>query len=459
MKKLLLVFTFTPFLLFAQSRKQRKALEAQQKADQQVIINLKRHTQSLAAATSYNGLTSNQVEYLVSQYKLAGLQPKGTDGFIQHFQVNDGKQIETSTYLKLNGHALELRKEYIPLAFSAEKAVSGMPAMALREKGVPWFTDIKDLIDGSKQGSELKEVLQKEIAKVASKGATALFLYNSDNKPDSLFFDRKDKTAKVSIPVIYILPQGYKKYFTDHSQLLDIELNVAFKQQTLNITNVAGYIDNAAPATIVVATHYFPAQQEQDSIQLNSIKGFDDNASGTSTMLELAKMLTASKAKNNNYLFLALGGTDLGTAAAEYWLANTNFKTPINYIVNLDMVGNYSVANKLLVSGETTSPVFKEVISNVSDKSIDLSSDTSGITVGAPSYLYTKQIPVLSFSTGNHSDSKIDSEEKVDYAGELRIAKFISRLIEATDTKGKIAFAKLPEQTLQTATKVSIAGK
>lgn len=463
MKKLLIVFTLTPFLLLAQTRKQRKALEAQQKADQQVIVSLKKHIQSLTANTNTDSAFTGQVQYLSDQFKLIGLQPKGTSGFVQQFQVEAGKQIEPSTYLKVDGHTLEVNKEYIPLAFSAEKTVSGMPAMALREKGVPWFTDVKDWLDDSKSQPDfkLKEAVQKEAAKVATKGATALFIYNSGTQPDSLAFDKKDKSSPVSIPVVYIMPDGYKKYFSDHSQLLDIEMNVAFKQKNLNLANVVGYINNNAPTTIVIAAHYNPGKIEEDANTRPVVnKGYDDNASGTAMMLELAKMLTTSKAKGNNYLFLALGGTDLGLAAAQYWLSNATVNTPVNYMVNLDMLGSYSTGNKLLVTGETTSPVFKEILSGIPDKNVEIASDASSSSATVPYYIYAKQIPMLSFSTGSHlSENGIDTEEKVNYDGELKIAKFINKLIEATDAKGRIDFAKGSEHTLESTIKVTVDGK
>ena len=58
-----------------------------------------------------------------------------------------------------------------------------------------------------------------------------------------------------------------------------------------------------------------------------------------------------------------------------------------------------------------------------------------------------KDIPVLFFFTGTHSDyhKPGDDAYKVNYKGELRIIKYIMSLIENTTTKDKLAFTKTRE--------------
>src|SRR3954465_11767269 len=113
MKKLLAVLVLFPTLLFSQSRKERKALQAQQKAEQQVINNLKSHVQNLTGGkTGTQQTTSNTVanaaDYVANQFKSEGLQPKGTNGYIQPFTSFDGKKIDAGTYLKVHDNLLEI---------------------------------------------------------------------------------------------------------------------------------------------------------------------------------------------------------------------------------------------------------------------------------------------------------------------------------------------------------------
>lgn len=446
MKKLLLIFAFIPVLLFSQTRKQRKALEAQKKADQQIINNFKSHIQFFVNNTHDSSIVTKDgqlsVEYISNQFKTIGLQPKGTNGYIQQFKIDEGKQIAPGTFLKVNGTPLAVKKDYFPLSFSASKSVSGMPAMALKEKGVPWFFDIKDWLDeNTKTGDfDIATIIQKEAARAASKGATALFLYNSSNQADNLSFNNRDNTPPLSIPVIYITFNGYNKYFTDQSQVLDIELNVAFKELIKNASNVAGYIDNGAGSNIVVATPYDNINQKENesTADKGKINGSGDIVSGTSMLIELARMLFSSKAKDNNYTFIAYTAED-SLSTNSKWMNNPAISSPAIYIINLDKVGRFDEDKKLLIESYGTSPDWIETIKLLADKNLEVNFDSSALQ--GKKTAYQVKVPVLNFFAGSHENENKASPDngKINYEGELHIARFIYRLIEATDSKGKLA--------------------
>lgn len=448
MKKLLLVFAFVPVLLFSQTRKQRKALEAQRKADQQVISNLKSHTQFFADKNSQKTTAISEddalaFEYISNQFKSIGIQPKGTKGYIQQFKVDDGKQIDPSTFLKINGSLLSVKKDYFPLAFSASKSVTGMPAMALREKGVPWFADVKDWLEEStKNDSDLNKTILKEAYRAASKGATALFVYNSSNITDNLRFNKRDKTPPLSIPVIYVTSTGYNKYFTDQSQVIDIELNVALKETIKNANNIIGYIDNGAASNILIATPYHRASSDEGETMEDTVKTnkSDDIISGTSMLIELARMLVKSKAKNNNYTFIAYSGEDTLSQDSK-WLNNSAITSQANYIINLDRVGRYNEDKRLVIATYGTSSEWIETIKPLADKNLEVSFDSSSVR-RTDSTKRQLKVPVLNFFTGLDPNDYLAQADnsKLNYEGELNITRFIYRLIEATDNKGKLAF-------------------
>jgi len=423
MKKLLLVLALVPTLLLAQSRKERKALEAQRKVDQQITSNLKNHVQQLSQAATASGGEAAGVEYISNQFKIIGLQPKGTAGYLQPFSVDDGKNVTSATFLTINGKKLQLHKDYFPLSYSAQKQVSGMPAMALREKGVPWFLDVKDMLEGrsASDNYNLSEAIRKEVAKVAEKGASALFLYNSGEAADSIGFDQYDKTVASPIPVIYITRDCYKNNLTDDSQMLDIEMNVAFEPSKKTGTNVLGFIDNSAPSTIVVGTYYKSSEQNQSA----------------ATLIELAKMMTASKAKTNNYLFIAFGGDNMGADAADYYIAHSTVPSPANYMIHF-ATNTSANDNAILVKGAGSSPAWNQLFTAFTDKEIKV--ETAVPEAGCAACFYKKAIPVLSFTTAGDNDAA-DS-----YEGELAVARCINKLVEATDTKGKLAYTKVAEQ-------------
>jgi hypothetical protein len=467
MKLLLLILALVPAVLLAQSRKQKKAVALQKKADLQVISNLKNHVQYLISNSSEKDAAlkgeENTTSYIANQFKLIGLQPKGSNGFVQQFKLDLGKQIDTATFLKVNGTDLQINKEYVPLAYSAEKRVTGMPAMALRERGVPWFADAKDWAreDTKNPAYNVDEILQTEVAKVAAKGATALFVYNSSNIADSVRFNKRDKTSPSPIPVVYITRDGYKKYFGDHEQMLDIEMNIAFKETEKNGKNVVGYIDNGATSAIIIGASYDKsgAANDNTTAETASVANTGNNATRTAMLIELARMLVASPAKNNNYVFIAFSSEDNESQGSKFWLQNTTITAVPNYMVNLDNVDVTDEDNKLFIGGYKSSAKLAGTIAASSGKDLQVNLDSLTPLSGTFHSFYQKNIPVLNVYTASkdHAIQPV-SEDKINYEGELRIARFISRLIEATNAQGKLAFSKIvpAEMLAETAEQVRL---
>lgn len=442
MKKLLLILVFIPALLFSQTRKQRKAIAAQQKADQVILTDFKNHSQNLANYNSTPDAKDNSllIEYISNQFKVIGLQQKGENGYIQSFKIDAGKHIKPSTFLKVNGSLLAVKKDYFPLPYSAEKSLTGMPAMALREKGVPWFADVKDWVEDNAPDhvTDIDKRVQKEAQRAAAKGSTALFLYNSSNTADNIRYNNKDKTPPLPIPVIYITAEGFKKYFNDQSQILDIELNVAFEKLIKNYNNIAGYIDNGAASNIIIAAPYdnLYVDEYQTAVANQKVNDTVDAVGGTSMLIELAKMLRSSKAKNNNYTFIAYSGESVMLQSSK-WINSTTVTSPANYIINLNSVGRYDDNKKLLIEGYGTSANFLETLKPLAGKTLEVTVDSS--FAGRDTSVHYAKVPVLSFFTGGPATA---ASGNINYEGELHIAKFIYSLIEATNTKGKLDFAK-----------------
>lgn len=451
MKTLLLVLALVPVLLFSQSRKQRRALAAQMKADEKVISNFKSHIQFFTSKNQPKAIDVSKkgelaLHYISDQFKTIGLQPKGNIGYIQQFKLDAERQVAPGTSLKVNGTLLTIKRDYFPLSFSASKSVTGMPAMALREKGVPWFADIKDWLEENTKnaGFDVTKTVQKEADRAALKGATALFLYNSGSLTNNIRFDKRDKTPPLSIPVVYITSEGYKRYFMDNSRILDIELKVSLKETIRNANNVIGYIDNGAASNIVIATPYdreYPEENENIAEEQKT-NGPGDVVSGTSMLIELARMLRTSKAKNNNYSFIAYSCEDTLSKNSK-WLNNSAIAVRANYILNLDRVGRYNEDKKLLIEAYGTSPDWIENIRPLADTSLEISFDSSSIA-GRNVSIYPLKIPVLNFLTNTVEkyNQVTFVNDKINYKGELSIARFIYRLVEATGTKGKLAFLK-----------------
>jgi hypothetical protein len=392
------------------------------KADKLVIANLQSHVRYLAddklegrrAGTAGEKLAS---DYISNQFKAIGIQPKGSDGWLQAFDINDGKQINPATHLFINGTDLKLDKEYFPLVFSANKSSEAAVSMALPERSVPWFLDLKDLLEENKDNPhyDLESALKTKATNSAAKGATALIVYNSSPIADNLKFNAKDRSEQISIPIFYVTPEAKKKYLNDPQATLDIKLKTDIGDKKRTGNNVVGYIDNGAPTTIVLGAHYDHLGFGEDgnsmlrgSTDKQIHNGADDNASGTAALIELARMLKANKGKQNNYLFIAFSGEELGLNGSKFFTENPTIDlSKVSYMINMDMVGRLNDTSKVLtVGGYGTSPSWGQLIVGGKAKKayFTIKLDSSGTGPSDHTSFYRKDIPVLFFFTGLHTD-------------------------------------------------------
>ncbi|MEP7317725.1 MAG: M28 family peptidase [Panacibacter sp.] len=459
MKNFLLLSLLIPALTFSQNRKQVKA---QAKADTLTINNLRAHIQYLASDKLEGRRTGTAgellaTEYISAQFAKDGLTPKGTRNFVQEFEINEGKQFADSDNLfQVNGERLELKKEYFPLAYSANAGAEGNASIALREKNEPWFLDVKDVLEENRSNPhfDINDALVAEAKHAKEKGGTALIVFNSSATVDNIQFNKNDSTVTAAVPVIYITKDGMK-HFADATAAYDLNIHVSLTHAIRKARNVIGYLNFNAPNTVIIGAHYDHLGYGEDANSLDGQgqihNGADDNASGTAALIEMARILQSTKTRNNNYLFIAFSGEELGLFGSKYWLENPSIKVVPNYMINMDMVGRYDSSKKLTIGGYGTSPVWGNVFTTTTDKNLVIKFDSSGTGPSDHASFYRKDIPVLFFFTNSHSDyhKATDDWQKINYSGELEIVKYINRIIEATDSKGKLAFTKTRDQEMR----------
>ena len=456
MRILLLILATIPSFLFAQSRK-KKAL-AEQQAIAAMNNTLKSHVQFLANDILEGRRTGTHGEemamnYLVNQYKLAGIAPGTDNGYVQPFDINEGKKITDSTSLIINDKVAILNQHYFPLPYSAQKTVQSFVAMSLNEAGNIWFKDIKDLADNNPDSVHFDAdiALKKYSVKAASKGATALIIYNSANTADDIQFNKYDTSKIASIPVIYLTKLGRDSFFSDNTAMQKVAIAVSITSNFRTGHNVVAFINNNAPNTVILGAHFDHLGYGEDHNALDTghiiHNGADDNASGTAALLELAKKLNTSQANHNNYLIIHFSAEELGLLGSKYWLNHPTRKISPNYMINMDMVGRYDSAKKLTIGGYGTSSKWGSIFSSLTNKNLLIKFDSSGTGPSDHASFYRDSIPVLFFFTGTHPDYHKASDDwnKLNYDGEREILNYIYQLITSADDKGKLTFSKTRE--------------
>ena len=458
------VFLFASFLFFQISFAQKKKSPKLSKADQAMVTNLQSHISYIAsdklegrrAGTAGEKLAG---EYISQKFQELGLQPKGSDGFFQSFEIYDGKQINSSTHFIINQYHLAVDKDFFPFPFSQNISIEALPAIAVQETDMPWFYDLKETLEENKDNLhfDLNEYIRNNAKKAKSRGASAVILYNTSSIDDKLKFDSKDRTEKLDIPVVYVFKDAAKKYFSDQTATLDIKMKVDIGDKKRTGRNVVGYIDNGAARTVVLGAHYDHLGYGEDNNSMLRTgeklihNGADDNASGIAALIELARILKNNKQKNINYLFIAFSAEELGLNGSKFFTENPtiDFKS-INYMINMDMVGRLSdSSNTVTIGGYGTSPQWGSLINTTDKKNpFTIRIDSSGTGPSDHTSFYRKDIPVLFFFTGLHTDyhKPSDDFDKINYVGETKIINYISSIVLSPISVGqKLAFTKTRE--------------
>ncbi len=405
------------------------------------------------------------MEYISDKFKAIGLLPKGSDGYYQSFEINEGLQINKGTYFTINDAALAAGTDFFPFPYSAEKTIEASPAIAIQEADMPWFIDLKDILEENKQNPhfDLNDYIKKNSQKAYDRAATAVVIYNTSADDDKLIFNPKDRSEPLPLPVIYINKEAASKFFSDATATINIKINVDIGEKKRSGHNVIGYIDNRASTTVVLGAHFDHLGYGEDGNSLLRTgeklvhNGADDNASGTAALIELARLLKASKTKNNNYLFIAFSGEELGLYGSKYFTENPTVDLQtVNYMINMDMVGRLNDSTKsLAVGGFGTSPLWSSVI-KPNDKKLPfvIKIDSSGTGPSDHTSFYRKDIPVLFFFTGQHKDyhRPSDDADRINYDGELLILNYINTLIATINKQNKkLAFTKTRETQMSMA--------
>ncbi len=227
----------------------------------------------------------------------------------------------------------------------------------------------------------------------------------------------------------------------------------AKETETRTARNVIGYLDNGAEHTIVIGAHYdhlghgiMGSRHTGDPAIHN---GADDNASGVAGLFRLAEALSENKASNNNYLFIAFSGEEMGLFGSKYYVKNPTINLKkVNYMLNLDMVGRLNEEKSLSVNGVGTSSLWKEALAELYVGGITTVDSESGIGASDHTSFYLEDIPVLHFFTGAHDDyhKPEDDAELINFKGLLLTTDFILALIEEMDDAGKLPFTKTKDE-------------
>ncbi|MBO3699249.1 M28 family peptidase [Roseivirga sp. E12] len=241
----------------------------------------------------------------------------------------------------------------------------------------------------------------------------------------------------------YFQPFTVKKSTNPHEEAV-----VGTNGEGVTGRNVAGFIDNGSDYTVVIGAHYdhlgYGAEGSLFRGEPAIHNGADDNASGTSAVIQLAKILKSKKSKYN-FLFLAFSGEENGLWGSNYFSKNSTVDlASVNYMINMDMVGRMNEEKTVAINGVGTSPLWIEQLDAINSDSLKLVTSESGVGPSDHTSFYLQDLPVLHFFTGQHEDyhKPSDDADKINYDGLVLVVRYIERLVDELNGEEKLAFTK-----------------
>jgi Zn-dependent M28 family amino/carboxypeptidase len=214
---------------------------------------------------------------------------------------------------------------------------------------------------------------------------------------------------------------------------LAIGVNIETTRATVN--NVLAYLPGKSDEYVIVGAHYdHLGYGNYDSLAPSQIghvhPGADDNASGTSGVLELARLLAPLKGQlPRGILFESYAGEELGLLGSAEWVREpTRPLAKAVAMLNMDMIGRIQ-GEKVYIGGVGTGSTFQAILAAAQKNSnFQIEYSKGGYSSSDHTSFVAKNIPVLFFFSGLHSDyhKPTDTWEKINAPDGARLLDFVA---------------------------------
>ena len=208
-----------------------------------------------------------------------------------------------------------------------------------------------------------------------------------------------------------------------------------------NFRNILALLPGSDPLlreqVIVVGAHYdhLGHGRPRDNNPPGTIyPGADDNASGTSGVLELARAFSAMPtAPRRSILFTCFDGEEKGLLGSKHWTANPTLPlSRVKFMLNLDMIGALR-AERVLVFGSRTAAGLRRTASMSNQLAAGLTLDFSWLMTGNADHysFYDRGIPTLFLHTDLHEryHRPTDVAAKINRDGMMRVTRLAFALV------------------------------
>jgi hypothetical protein len=455
--------------------------------------------------------------YIEKEFRSYGLKTGTSTGFLRPFtfvsSVKLGEQNKFELKTPNNTRSLKVNEGFMPLAFSPGERVAGAVAFVGYGISSPELqfdsysgVDPKDKIviilrgspDGDNPHGRFAEFtqpgleIQNKTLKARERGARGVIFVSGEKNfsDDRLSRLRHDLNFLDSgIPTVAVSREAAESMLTSGgaslaqaevrakesaSAFILKDINVQFRTDVIKVNgksaNVVGVLPGSDPQLasecVIIGAHYDhlglggpESLAAKPDRQIHH--GADDNASGTSGLLELARTLAKERDRiKRSIMFIAFSGEELGLLGSGAYTKNPSFPLPSTVaMLNMDMIGRLR-GGSLFVGGVGTSPAWKPLLEklnsaaatgtssagNGSGSRFQLGFGEDGFGPSDHQSFYVRDIPVLFFFTGTHDDyhKPSDTADKINVEGVKEVAQFVREIaVSVANEPQRIAFTKV----------------
>ena len=447
-------------------------------------------------------------DYIASQFRTFGLKAAGDDPtYFQNFELTTGADFGSKNELQLSGENLRINEDFVPIAFSNTAEFEGPVVFAgygitaaelhyddyrginanakvvviLRHepqeldpaspfngtnftvhasfinkainarqhgaKGIVFITDPNNHVseaDTVGEATRIEESTDFGISAVQARRGPVMKLFKDAGRDLAAVQKKIDANLE---PQSFELPA------------VRIRIATEVNRTRKTVRNVVGMLPGSDPAlqneVVVAGAHYdHLGLGDRNSLAPSQIgqihHGADDNASGTSGVLELARLAAKNKqAFKRSIVFMTFAGEELGLLGSSYFVNHPTIPLEnITAMINMDMIGRLT-NDRLFVGGVGTSPNFKSWVEDF-NKSVGLKLDYSDSGFGASDHtsFNAKKIPVLFIFSGLHADyhKPSDTYDKINAQGAVKVLSLVyPMLAKVANEPERLQYAQVQE--------------
>jgi Peptidase family M28/PDZ domain/PA domain len=445
-------------------------------------------------------------DYIASQFKSSGLRPMGDNNtYFQKFELTTGAQPGTHNELQVSTSPLKVNEDFVPIVFSNTASfdaplvfvgygitapelhyddytgidAKGKIVVVLRHE--PQETDPKSPFDGTNFTRHASFVNKAINAK--QHGAQAIIFITDLNHTDEQVgaATRTEETDDLGIPAVHAKRDPLLNVFKAAGKdvaTIQKKIDADLKPESFELPNSRAHISTDIVRTrktvrnvvagipgsdpmlrdewVVIGAHYdHLGLGDRSSLAPSQIgqihHGADDNASGTSGVLELARLAARNKGEwKRSVLFMTFAGEELGLLGSSNFVNHPTI--PLKNVVgmiNMDMIGRLN-NDRLFVGGVGTSPSFKPWLEDFNKQSVHLQLDYSDSGYGSSDHtsFNAKKIPVLFFFSGLHTDyhKPSDTYDKINSNGAIKVLSLVYMMADKVANEPKrLDYAEVQE--------------